>query len=194
MSVKKIALATVLGALVVFVWNAISWQLLPWHRATISTFKDENNVIEVLKENSDGNGVYLVPNPPGQQGQDRKQEALGRMIRGPVAFVSFQQEGVKFGVLFAKEIIRTLLAALLITLLLTKTTGLTTLGGAVFVATIALVSSILVHLQGWTHFYFSSEYTAVMVIDLTLAWFLAGLVMSRILWGKKAAPDIRSGA
>ena len=44
----RFILAGVLAGVAMFMWGAISHMMLPWHEATMETFRDEDLVAEVL--------------------------------------------------------------------------------------------------------------------------------------------------
>lgn len=61
MCVKKIVASGVAAGLVAFVWASLSWMVLPWHMAQFQHFKDNQQVAQVLTENTKGSGLYVFP-------------------------------------------------------------------------------------------------------------------------------------
>ena len=49
------------GGVVLFVWGAVSWMVLPWHNMTLNTFTDEDKVANVLIANAPVRGIYVYP-------------------------------------------------------------------------------------------------------------------------------------
>lgn len=64
---KRIFIATLVGAVVAFFWGFISWQLLPWHQ--MNHFKDDAAVAKAISENAPRHGLYVLPRH-GDKGPD----------------------------------------------------------------------------------------------------------------------------
>ena len=108
-------------------------------------------------------------------------------MKGPAAFVAFRKGAFDMRAVFAKEIARQLLAALLLALLLSQL-PLTLWGRALAAVGVALFAALTAHLQGWTHFYFPLGFTALNVLDALVGWFLAGLVIAKLLERVRPGP------
>ena len=62
MQAMKLLLASLLAAIVSFVWGYVSWMQLGWHDAGTRDFKDEAAVAEVIKDKATkGRGIYMLP-------------------------------------------------------------------------------------------------------------------------------------
>ena len=61
---KQLVLGSVLGAIVLFVWSAIAWMLIPWPGEPLRTFTNEDAVAQAIKANAPRSGNYLLPNEP----------------------------------------------------------------------------------------------------------------------------------
>ena len=78
-------------------------------------------------------------------------------------------------------------AAFLLTWLLLQTTGLSYAKRVVFLGVAGLAAGVIVEIPNWNWWGFSTAYTAVNIIDFTLMWTIAGLVIARV-----ARPEPRS--
>src|SRR5207302_1821721 len=83
---KQLVLGSVLGAIVLFVWSAIAWMLIPWPGEPLRAFTNEDAVAQAIKANAPRSGNYLLPNEPkrtagmtNEQYQKMEQEASDRM-------------------------------------------------------------------------------------------------------------------
>jgi hypothetical protein len=88
---KQIALGSILGAIVLFVWSAIAWMLIPWPGDPLRSFTNEDAVAQAITANAPRSGTYLLPNElkrtPGmtdQQYAAAQKAAEDRMMRGPI--------------------------------------------------------------------------------------------------------------
>jgi hypothetical protein len=71
-------------------------------------------------------------------------------------------------------------AAFLLTWLLLQTSGLSYRKRVMFIAIAGLAASVIVDVPNWNWWGFSGVYTAVNLIDVTITWLLAGLVIAKV--------------
>src|SRR5436853_3821345 len=144
---KQLVLGSVLGAIVLFVWSAIAWMLIPWPGEPLRTFTNEDAVAQAITANAPRSGNYLLPNEvkrtPGMSDQQyaaAQKAAEDRMTRGPIVFAAVRLE--PFGSMGKALVIKFLtqfVVALLATLLLLQTSGLTRAGRIGFVTAIGVI-------------------------------------------------------
>lgn len=165
---KSLAICSILGALVLFVWSALSWMVIPWHEKTMSGFTDDKAVSEAIRANIKGSGVYFSP----------ADEA--RVASGPLVYAAIRQEGMTS---LTKPLIISFLldvvSALLVTWLLLQTNARSFISRVGFVVIVALAVGVIARLPDWNWWGFPPAYTAVAVVDLVIGWFLAGLVIAK---------------
>lgn len=186
---KPLVLGGLLGGLVLFVWGMISWMALPWHLMTLEKFKDEVAVAQTLSANVSGSGVYILPNPHRQdpslteaQRKAAEEDSMKRMMEGPFMFASVNPRGGgSMGTMMGIGLATQILAALMATWLLMQTTGLTFWRRVGFLVTLGLLAGVIVELSHWNWWDFSTAYTAVGLGDLLIGWFLAGLVIAKLV-------------
>ena len=113
---------------------------------------------------------------------------MQKMQKGPLMFAAIRKEG--FGA-FPKTLIIQLLyqmlAALLLTWMLLQSTGLSYARRVAFLAVGGLSASVVADLPNWNWWGYSPTYTVVNLIDYTLTWLLAGLVIAKVAKPQKAS-------
>ena len=184
--VQTLVFGTVLGGIASFVWGAISWMALPWHHATFKTFRDEDAVGRVLLENAGPDAVYGLPAPPVTRGMSKAEVAAtetsvrAKLEAGPLALVVFQRQGyesIKSRML--RAVLIGMLGSLLFQILLLRLApGTPYLVRATLVGIGALAGAIVCRLPDWNWHGFSPQYTVVAIADVTIGWFLVGLVLA----------------
>jgi hypothetical protein len=184
---KSLVLGTILGGLMAFIWSSISWELLGWHEKDMLRFQNEDEVSAVIASHSSQDGVYLLPSMPSGEGMTAEQKkqaqatAMAKMQAGPIMFAAVRRGG--FGS-YARGLIIQLLslmaAAFLLTWLLLQTCGLSYARRVAFLAVVGLAASVIVDLPNWNWWGFSGSYTAVNLIDSTITWLIAGLVIAKV--------------
>jgi hypothetical protein len=175
--VKNNIFAISLCAIVLFFWGFVSWAVLPWHDMVANKFTSESSVSQVLKQNAPTAGVYYLPfaeedHKPGET----------------AAFVNVLPDGfeMNMGKLMGRAMLGQLTAALLVLLLLRKTSNLNYRERVRFVALVGVVIGFVSHFPYWNWFGFSTSYVLITIIDSLIAWSLAGLVMAKFVVGKPA--------
>lgn len=162
MRTRFLLIGTVVCAMVLFAWQSLSNAALPWHEKTLSAFTDPAAVVRVVQANASRNGVYVAP-------------------EGLVAAVSFvpgvADKSKEMTGMLARQMAIDLATALLLCLLVlrlppgpAKRTG-TTLGLA------GLATALVIELSDWNWYGFAGTYEIVNVIDHTIQWMIAGLLL-----------------
>jgi len=193
---KSLALGAILGGLTAFVWSFISWGVLPWHEKQLHSFQNEDEVSAVIASHAPQSGNYLLPTGPSQESMnsDQKKAAeeirMQKMQKGPLVFAAIRKEGfASFPKTLITQLVCQMFAALLLTWMLLQTTGLSYARRVAFLAIVGLAASVIADLPNWNWWAFSGAYTAVNLVDYTLTWLLAGLVIAKVATTAKQEPS-----
>ena len=192
---KQLALGSILGAIVLFVWSAIAWMLIPWPGDPLRSFTNEDAVSQAITANAPQSGVYLLPNMPKRTpGMTDQQYAAAskamedKMTRGPIVFSSVRLEPFNS---MAKPLViqffTQFIVALLATYLLLQTCGLSYKSRVIFVTAIGVIIFVGGHVDEWNWWSFSNAYMLMQFGALVIGWFLASLVIAKFVSGKAAA-------
>jgi hypothetical protein len=192
---KQLALGSILGAIVLFVWSAIAWMLIPWPGEPLRGFTNDDAVTQAITANAPRSGNYLLPNvakrTPGMTDQQYAAAQKGmedRMARGPMIFAAVRLE--PFGSMAKPLVIQfftQLVVAVLATLLLLQTSGLSRSGRFAFVTAIGVIIFVGGHVDEWTWWSFSNAYMLMQFGAIVIGWLLAALVISTFVRGKAAS-------
>jgi hypothetical protein len=192
---KSLLLGAILGGLTAFIWSSISWELLGWHEKPLLAFQNEDNLADVIESHAPQSGIYLLPGAPATEGltPDQKKAAqaaqMAKMQKGPLVFAAIRRQG--FGSYSQGLIIQLLslmAAAFLLTWMLLQTSGLSYNRRVLFLAVAGLCASVIVDLPNWNWWGFSGAYTLINLVDFTLMWLFAGLVIAKVV--KPRAPAV----
>jgi len=194
--VKSLALGAILGGITAFLWSFISWSVLPWHEKQLHSFQNEDEVSAVIASHAPQSGNYLLPTGPSQESMnsDQKKAAeeirMQKMQKGPLVFAAIRKEGfASFPKTLITQLVCQMFAALLLTWMLLQTTGLSYARRVAFLAIVGLAASVIADLPNWNWWAFSGAYTAVNLVDYTLTWLLAGLVIAKVATTAKQEPS-----
>lgn len=193
--IRKIV-GAVLGAAVVFAWTSFSYMGLDWHSWEMKAFKDDGKVVvEALKNEATETGFYTLPNfskdlvskdlqPDDiQKSEEKRKEWIGNAHKGPFVFMSVKNEGMQWDMTRAliNQAVLILVVALIATFLLATTAIQNFLGRALLVCIGVTSGAILSDVSMWNWWGFPMLTTCVNIADIAIGWFLAGLVMSKIV-------------
>jgi hypothetical protein len=192
---KQLALGSILGAIILFVWSAIAWMLIPWPGDPLRTFTSEDAVLQAIKENAPRSGTYLVPNMPkrtpgmtDQQYKAAQQAMEAKMGSSPIVFASVRLEPFdSMAKPLVIQFLTQLAVALLATFLLLQTGGLSYKSRIIFLTVIGVIIFVGGHVDEWNWWGFSNAYMLMQMGALVIGWFLASLVMAKVGRGKAAA-------
>ncbi|HZS48714.1 MAG TPA: hypothetical protein VFC63_26820 [Blastocatellia bacterium] len=185
---------TVLGGLVLFVWSAISWMVLPWRTWTMHGFSDEKTITQAIKTSVPQNGIYLLPAEQDtsamspEQKKAAEENMMNQMMNGPMIFASVRLGPMRpFGLSLGIQVLGQMVGAFLATLLLLNTSIQSYGKRLLFVLGIALSIAIMGNIENWNWWSFSTIYTLQQMADVLIGWFFAGLVISRMAIQKRLA-------
>lgn len=180
---KSLLLGSVLGGLIVFVWSTVSWVVLPWHDGTFASLQNEEAVAGALMDQAPRSGLYLLPNMPHADMDDAAMaEFQKRQAQGPHAFIAFKREGIDgMGAAMVAGLLTNVIAAFIVTWIIAVGAARAYWLRVAQAVGIALAAGVMVHLAYWNWWQFPLAYTAIGIVDLVIAWFLAGLVIARLI-------------
>ncbi|HXU46808.1 MAG TPA: hypothetical protein VN783_14870 [Thermoanaerobaculia bacterium] len=177
---KALLLGTLLGGLIGMVWSSLSWTVLPWHEGAMREFTDAAAVAQVIKANAPEKGMYFLPGSVAKGASE--EDHMKGTAEGPYLYgvVRPGPESFSMGSSIGQQLLVQLLAAFLLTLLVLQTRGLSLLGRALLVAFGALAGGVLVLAPESIWYQFTCENALLGLLDLAIAWFLAGLAIAKV--------------
>lgn len=158
------------GGVIVFVLQALSWMAFPFHNWTVHEFKDAAPIIHAIETAAPGSGVYIVANDP--KGQTAPTD--------PFIFVSYHKAGWgSMGSSMVIDFVVLMIGAFLWTWILGKIPGLTLADAAQYGAFFGLAVGLLGVFPNSIWWKFDWAFSALYVVDSTVAWTIASLALSR---------------
>jgi len=184
---QRAILGAVLAGVVVFIWGAISHMFLGVGEASLQTFKDEAAVEQALMSNVSEPGIYTIPGMKSGGNAASEAAAMEKMKTGPFLFVSVRRTGMpSMAGPMVKQLLIEIVSGLLFAWLLARTSGLSYITSAVFVAVAALGGTITTSLPFWNWYGFAASFVLSDLVDSGIGWFLGGLVIAKFVQPAKA--------
>jgi hypothetical protein len=178
---SRTILAGFLGALVLFIWGFISWDILPWHSLTTHTLSNEEAVVAALKSGNAESGSYMVPGMVN--GEASKKAQMEKMKAGPIAWIHYSNIGMgeMDPMYFIKGFLICFFAACVAASLLGKLSwSLASKFWARvrFVMTLGIFLAIAGRLVDWSFLGYSASFSLNLAGDDIIGWTLAGMVIA----------------
>jgi hypothetical protein len=191
---KQLALGSILGAIVLFFWSFIAWEVIPWPGEPLRAFTNAEGMEQAIKANVPVSGNYLIPNKvkrtPGMTDEQYKKawdDAIEKMTQGPMMFAAIRLEPMPsmtryMGIGFLTNLI----VALLASFLLAQTTGLSYKDRVLFITLIGVMIFIGGHADEWNWWSFSNAYMCMQMGAIVIGWLLASFVIAKFVRGRTA--------
>jgi len=176
---QKIMKCGLFGGLILFIWSAAAWTVLPWQKSQMKTFTNEKSVRFAIKDYAPVSGLYCLPNL-NTNDPDQLAAAQDQMREGPYMFAAVMVNGKSpemLGSVIQSLIVKIILASLVAWLLMA--TKLDYNKTVAFVTVLGFVTALAATLPYAIWFGFPGTFVISSIIEITFGWFFAGLAMAR---------------
>ncbi len=165
MNGRSLVVCTIVGTLVLFVWQLLSNTLIPWHAATYHPFAVDTTaaVVRAFRVQAPTNGVYA--NPHG-------------MVVMMSATPDYLDQTTLMGKMLGRQAAIDLFAAAILCLLAARVREQQPVAVAAVAAFGALATSVVGELGNWNWYGFGIPWALVNIVDVTVSFFLAGLAIA----------------
>jgi hypothetical protein len=180
----KILLGGVVGGLAIFFWGFLAHMLLPLGELGLRTIPNEDELIATIKKDVREPGLYFVPgrDMSKSQTQEEMQAHMDKISKGPYGFMVIYPNGrdpslsKRLPIEVGTNVVCALLAAILVSQL---RTGF--IGRVACVTLVGILASIMTLVPYWNWYGFPTDFTLAQIVENTVGWFLAGLVLAFIV-------------
>jgi hypothetical protein len=170
---KKQLVATLVGGLILFVWQFLSWSLLPIHQSEYGYTPNQDKIMEALNQNLTEEGTYMLPGVPPGSSQEEAQAAMQAGSGKPWASISYHKSmNTAMGMNMIRGFVVDLLAAFLLIWLLMKVPNLTL--GVVMQASVAVGLIGYLTIPYLNSIWFENDSIGYL-IDTLVQWGLVGV-------------------
>ncbi len=167
---KKMLIGSIVGGLILLIWQFLSWSLLNVHAAETQYTEKQDQILEALVDLDEG--TYFLPNAPTGTPQDEHQKIMESNLGKPWATVSYHKElKMNMGMNMTRAFVINALSVLLLCWILLKFADLN--------FSSALITSLAVGAIGYfTITYLNSIWfeksTFGYIVDTAVQWGLVG--------------------
>lgn len=168
----KLIIGALVGGLLVFFWQFLSWSMLNVHASNQQYTANQDAILTCLSSNLPEGGSYFLPNVPPGTTQEDQQKIMESSIGKPWAQISYHKSmNMSMGMNMTRGFLADVVAVLLLCWLLGQVTNLTMQKSIMLSITVGLVG------------YLTTEYSNAIwfesnslpdLIDAVVAWSLCG--------------------
>jgi hypothetical protein len=189
-NMKKTIIGTIVGAVIIFIWQFISFGLANFHKAAQEYTEKQDAIISFLNSQGIKEGAYLLPSAPTTASSEEIQAAMKASDGKPWARIEYHNKAENNMNAMMMNMIRGLLVNIIIVLLFCWIIGkmnapsfVTILSASVSVGLIAFLN------EPYTGFIWYKTFDIwAYFFDAIVAWGLAGLWLG--WWLRKGRPQM----
>ena len=183
----RILIASVVGAVVYFVWQMLTWMVIPLHGPTVSGLPNESAIRDAIIQQELESGVYIVPFGSDEEMMDPESQFSQRHVAGPLLSIFYHQDGME--PMMTSTLVRGAaidflsvgLASLLLSLVSDAKRLSTYVARVGFVTSLGVFLGLTGHVAYYNWMHFPADYTAMFVVDAVVGWFLVGLIVAAVV-------------
>lgn len=182
----KVFIGALIGAIAVFAWSFVSWEVLHLHDTTIGklSLAQEQAAVAALQTSLPEEGAYFLPSMQARDADQATTDAWkARHKQGPLGFIAYKKAGTdpEDPTTYAVGFAINLAGAFLICLILSMSGmhSFFTRFGAV--GLIGLFAGGVSHLSQVNWMHFPLDFSVLMAADTFIGWTIGGLFMAMIV-------------
>jgi hypothetical protein len=177
----KLAVAALVGGLIVFAWGAVAHMATPLGMAGMSFLPDEGATLEGLRVSVPKTGMYIFPTEGMNSKNEAEQKAWAEKYdRGPSGMLVYKADGGDpFSRYLVVEFISNVFAAFVAALVVSMIPGpYSRRVRAVFL--LAIFAFLSLSVSYWNWYGFPTTYVGAELLTEAIGWLLAGLAIARL--------------
>lgn len=188
---KSLLKGAVVGGIIVFLWNMVSWLAIPWHEPVFKGFSSEEYVGSVIKNNAPEKGIYILPMLGyGKDKKEQQQDYVSKVKEGPVVFAAVTPNGLNpmgVGHFFAGLCVQ-IAAGAFVGMILHLCCCHNYFARVIIVLFTAIFTGIAGFVPTLVWWSFPFDYIAISFLDIVIGWLIAGFVLAAIIKPKRCCP------
>ncbi len=188
MKLKRFILSAMVGTLILFAWNMVSWLVLPFHSNSLRNIPDSALDVMVLKEHLKEDGVYHYPGLPEDSSSESWAVMEEKVKTGPRITLMVYKSGetsLFSPISFLVGLVFNSLSVLLLMFILSNMSNRGRWRVVTVSIAVGLFVSFIKDFPQMVWYLFPLPYTLVEVADTLVATLLLGLFLGHFLFNEK---------
>ena len=180
---KKMIIGSLMGGLILFFWQFLSWSILNIHGSQTTYLQSQDAILECLASNNVPEGEYYLPNLPTEATRAEREAAMPSLMGKPWARISYHHKfEMNMGLNMFRGFVINFFSVMLLCYLLLGDNSLTF--KKVMFASLAVGAISYMTFPYLESIWFSNN-TIPYLIDAAVQWTVAGLFLAWYLPNKK---------
>jgi hypothetical protein len=171
---KKLVIASLVGGIIVFIWQTLSWTVLDLHRAGQEYTPKQDSIEAFLNTQFTEDGSYFIPNYPKGTSYEEMEKSMPSRKGKPWMQIQYHKEmNINMGANIFKNLVTDIIIVAFFCWILTKMTS----AGFVTIFITCVLTGLIVFLNSpfTVHIWYSKADIGAHLADALLSWGLCGL-------------------
>ena len=171
---KKIFIGSLVGGILIFIWQFLSWTLLDLHRPAQQYTPNQESILEYLNTQFDSSGGYYLPTMPEGASMDGQNKLMENSLGKPWVQIFYHKRlDVNMGLNMAKNLVTNIIMVMLFCWIISGYAANSF--GKTFLA--AIFTGLIVFLHGayTEHIWYETFDLGAHLTDYLLSWGLVGI-------------------
>lgn len=174
LNMKKLVIGALVGGLLVFIWQTLSWTILMRHAAEYQKAPGQDAILQALNGNLTAEGQYILPGLDASASMAEHEKAMDDMKGKPWAVVAYHKSyDTNMGANIIRNLLVDLIAVFLVCWVLLKNT--TSTFGTTFFSTLCFGLVGYLFIPYSMVIWYKTPGGVSNLIDSIIAWGLCGL-------------------
>jgi hypothetical protein len=176
---KKLAIGSILGAIVIFIWQFLSFALLNLHNAATDYTPKQTEVLNYLNSQFNESGSYYMPRTPGNASSEEMEKAMADAKGKPWAIVSYHKSmDMSMGFNMFRGIVINIIMVALLCGIVSKLKDPTF--GQIVLTSLAVGMIVFFNVPYTSHIWYEIFDLNAYLIDAIVGWGLVGVVVGMV--------------
>lgn len=177
---KKLFIAALVGGIIIFIWQTLSWTVLNLHHAGQEYTPKQDSIMAFLGTQFSESGSYLMPRDPDGVSSAEMEKNMAARAGKPWAQIQYHKEmNINMGMNIVRGLLTDIVMVALLCWILMKLTD----SGFGKVLMACLITGIIVFLNSpyTVHIWYPKADLNAHLMDAVISWGLCGLWLGKYL-------------
>ena len=182
---KKLLIGALVGGIILFIWQFLSWTALHLHNNAYQYTDKQDAILSTLGSQIEKDGQYMIPSLPPNATQEQHEAFMKTQAGKPWALVQYQQsQDMNMGANMIRGLIVDMLIIGFFCALISRMNALNFT--AIFISSLFVGLIVFFNVPYTNHIWFKGFDLMAYFIDCLVSWGLAGIWLGWF-YGKKKA-------
>lgn len=171
---KKLVVGALVGGLLIFLWQTLSWTILQIHNKEYGKAPGESSIMQALNSNITEDGQFRIPAVNESTSAEEMQKIMDEMKGKPWAIVSYHKSyDADMLTNILKGLAASIISALFACWILTTNPNRTF--GGIFIACILIGITGYLYIPFNNHVWWEAPGAVTNLVDVLISWGLCGI-------------------